>query len=412
MQKSGYYVFNMSFIRELTPKIKKELAGDEILLIVGARQAGKTTLLHQVEDIIKRQKKICHFLNLEDPEYLSLLNKSPKNLFKIFSFDLKQRNYLLIDEVQYLENPTNFLKYFYDEYKNKIKIIATGSSAFYLDRKFRDSLVGRKKIFHLFTLSFQEFLRFKEEKELAQKDFSKLSLAEKEKALFYYREYLIYGGYPRVALAPFTEKEEVLKDIAYSYIKKDIFEANIRREEAFFKLLKLLASQVGNLVNASELSSTLKVSRTAVEDYLALMQRSFHIALISPFYRNLRKEITKMPKVYFFDLGLRNFLLRNFKPFEQREDKGQILENALFRELLKSYDIEEIKFWRTSQGQEVDFVVQEKVAYEVKTVPERFKKSKYKLFFENYPKIKFSLVSLDYPKDSIGEIPVVETWKL
>lgn len=402
----------MSITRNLTLNIKKHLLSDEILLIIGARQVGKTTLLHQIEEIIKTERQICYFLNLEDPEYLSLLNKSPKNLFKIFSFDLKQKNFLLIDEIQYLENPTNFLKYFYDQYKDKIKIIATGSSAFYLDKKFKDSLVGRKRIFYLFTLSFREFLKFKNEETLSKKNFNNLALSEREKILFYYREYLIYGGYPRVALAPLAEKEDVLKDIAYSYIKKDILEANIRQEDIFYKLFRILASQIGNLVNTSELASTLRVSRTAIEDYLYLMQKSFHIRLVVPFYRNIRKEITKMPKVYFLDLGLRNFLLRNIRQFEEREDKGQILENALFKEFLKSYDFEEIKFWRTTQKQEVDFVVKEEQAYEVKIDPESFRKTKYKSFLESYPEIKFSIICFDSVKKGIENIPIIEVWKI
>ncbi|MDP2909852.1 MAG: ATP-binding protein [bacterium] len=401
----------MSIIRNLTLEIEKHLQEDEVILIAGARQAGKTTLLHQLEEAIKTRGNICHFLNLEDPEFLSLLNESPKNLLKIFSFDLSQKNFVLIDEIQYLKDPTNFLKYFYDEYGGKIKIIATGSSVFYLDRKFKDSLVGRKKIFNLFTLSFREFLKFKNEGTLSEGNFNNLSISEKEKIKLYYREYIIYGGYPKVALAPVTEKEDVLKDIAYSYIKKDIFEANIRQEDIFYKLFKILASQTGNLVNSSELASTLGVSRTAVEDYLYIMQKSFHIRLISPFYANLRKEITKMPKVYFLDLGLRNFLFKNFKPLEQREDNGQILENALFRQFLENYDFEEIKFWRTAQKQEVDFVIKGSRAFEVKANPEKFKKNKYKAFFGNYPQIEFFIASFDCQKEKIDGIPIVEIWR-
>lgn len=402
----------MSIIRDLTAEIEKHLQQDEVILIIGARQAGKTTVLHQIEDIIKTQNQTCYFLNLEDPEYLKLLNESPKNLFKIFSFDLTQKTFVLIDEIQYLQDPTNFLKYFYDEYQTKIKIIATGSSAFYLDRKFKDSLAGRKKIFTLRILSFREFLRFKNENDLSQKDFNQLSLSEKEKIIFHYHEYLIFGGYPKVVLAPLTEKEEVLKDIAYSYIKKDIFEANIKQEEVFFRLLKILAGQIGNLVNSSELATTLAVSRTAIEDYLFLMQKSFHLALVSPFYKNLRKEITKMPKAYFLDLGLRNFLLRDFKAFNERQDNGQILENALYNELLKNYSPEEIKFWRTSQKQEMDFVVKEKNAYEVKVNPKSFKKSSYRAFFQSYPQIQFTLVSLDYQPLKESKVLISEVWQI
>lgn len=402
----------MSIIRDLTIKIKKYLERDEVLLIVGARQAGKTTVLHQIEDILKRQNQISYFLDLEDPDYLSLLNQSPKNLFKIFPFDLKEKIFVLIDEIQYLDNPSNFLKYFYDQYRNKIKIIASGSSAFYLDKKFKDSLVGRKKIFYLFTLSFREFLRFKQENKLAQKDFKDLALSEKEKVIFYYQEYITYGGYPKVVLSPLEEKEEVLRDIAYSYIKKDIFEANIRQDEVFYKLFKILASQIGSLVNSSELASTIGVSKTAVDNYLYVMQKSFHVRLIKPFFKNLRKELTRMPRLYFFDLGLRNFLVKNFKPFIEREDKGLLLENALFRQLIEKYDFEEIRFWRTIQKNEVDFVIDEKSAFEVKVQPRRFKRSKYKTFLENYPHIDFSIVSFGVKEKFIDSYPVLEIYQV
>ncbi|MFH1387746.1 MAG: ATP-binding protein [Patescibacteria group bacterium] len=402
----------MSIIRDLTIKIKKEINNDEIILVVGPRQAGKTTILHQIEDFIKEKNDTVHFLNLEDYEYLALLKESPKNLFKIFPFDLKKKTYVLIDEVQYLDNPTNFLKYFYDEYRGRIKIITTGSSAFYLDRRFKDSLVGRKKIFRLLTLSFKEFLRFKNEEDLIKQNFNKISLSEKKKINSYYREYLIYGGYPKVVLSDLSQKKEVLEDLAYSYIKKDIFEANIKQEEVFYNLMRILSSQIGNLVNSSEIASTLRVSRSTIEDYLSLMERSFHIRLIHPFYKNLRKEITKMPKVYFLDLGLRNFLLKNLDQFDLRKDKGQILENVLYRELLEKYNFLEIKFWRTIQKHEVDFIIREEIAYEVKVNSGKFNKNRYKKFIETYPEIEFNVVTIDKSKEKISNIPIIDIWQL
>lgn len=403
---------NQSILRDLTPMVEKELNNDEIILIIGARQAGKTTVLHQLENIIKNQNSTCYFLNLEDPEYLALLNESPKNLFKIFTFNLEQKTFVLVDEVQYLKNPANFLKYFFDEYRQKIKIIATGSSAFYLDGKFKDSLTGRKKIFTLPTLSFREFLRFKNENDLAKKDFERLAIADREKIIFHYQEYLIFGGYPKVVLTPLPQKEETLRDLAYSYIKKDIFEANIKQEETFFKLLRILANQIGGLVNAAELSSTLNISRTTINDYLLLMQKSFHIALVRPFYKNIRKELTKMPKIYFLDLGLRNFLTRDFKSFFERRDNGQVLENGLYKEILKNNDPENIKFWRTSQKQEIDFVVSNIFAYEAKTDPKNFKANNLKIFSQVYPHIKFSLVSFDCKNEKIANLPVKEVWQV
>lgn len=402
----------MSIIRDITTQAKKYLENNDILLFVGARQAGKTTILKQIQSYLENKNQTIHFLNLEDPDYLGLLNKSPKNLFKIFTIDLKKKTFLIIDEIQYLDNPTNFLKYFWDEYKEKIKIIASGSSAFYIDKKFKDSLVGRKKIFNVKTLSFREFLRFKNENELSLKDFDKISLSEKEKISISYQEYLVYGGYPRVVLSPVDEKEEVLRDIAYSYVKKDIYEANIKQDEIFYKLFKILASQTGNLINASKMANTLDVSKSSIDNYLYIMQKSFHINLIKPFFKNIRKELTKMPKIYFSDLGLRNFFISNFNTPETREDKGALLENAVFRQLREKYPKDKIKFWRTIDQNEIDFVVEEKKSFEVKINPRRIKEISYKKFFKNYPDIQFSVVSLNIKNDLKTQYKTIEAWQV
>lgn len=402
----------MSIVRDLTLKLQEHFPEDEVVLMVGARQSGKTTILRQLEQVLKQDGQAYHFLNLEDPDYLSLLNQSPKNLFQIFPFDLKRRTFLLVDEVQYLNNPTNFLKYFYDQYRGRIKIIATGSSAFYLDKKFKDSLAGRKRLYYVLTLSFREFLRFKNELELSTKNLTKLTLTEKEKTQLYYQEYLLFGGYPQVVLTDLDKKEKLLEELVYSYIKKDVFESNIRQDDVFYRLLKILASQVGNLINASELASTLSVSKTAVDKYLYVMQKSFHLRLVKPFFTNLRKELTKMPKVYFLDLGLRNFLMRNFQPYHDRQDKGPLLENACYRQLLEGHDFEDISFWRTASGNEVDFVVRGKKAFEVKVQPEKFRASKYKTFFKNYPEIKLSLITLDKQKKEISGHDILNLWEL
>lgn len=384
----------------------------EILLFIGPRQAGKTTILRQLKNNLEKQGKTSYFINLEDLEYLDLLNKTPKNIFKILTLDLNQDNYIFIDEIQYLENPSNFLKYLYDEYAGKIKILASGSSAFYLDEKFKDSLAGRKKIFNVSTLSFAEFLLFKNEEDMSKMNFSQLSLSETERMSIYFREYMIFGGYPRVVLSPLEGKEDVLREIAFSYIKKDVFEANIKHEDLFYKLFRILASQVGNLANSSELAATLGISKTAVDRYLYVMQKSFHISLIKPFYKNIRKELTKMPKVYFHDLGLRNFFAGNFDGLETREDKGALLENVVFRQLFEVYDIERINFWRVTQKNEVDFVVEDKVAFEVKFNPAKFKKKKYEKFLQNYPQIELALITIDKKFDKIDNNSVYNVWEI
>lgn len=402
----------MDVIRDLTNKAKDYLAKDDILLIIGPRQAGKTTVLHQIESFLKKRNDVCYFLNLEDPDYLSLLNKSPKNLFKIFPIDIKKRTFLFVDEVQYLDNPSNFLKYLFDEYKGKIKIIASGSSAFYLDKKFKDSLAGRKIIFNLLTLSFREFLKFKEQNELSEANFKNLTLSEKDKIIPFYQEYLIYGGYPRVVLSPLEGKREILRDIAYSYIKKDIYESNIRNDEIFYKLFKILSDQTGSLINNSELANTLDVSRSAIDNYLYVMQKSFHIVLIKPFYKNIRKELTKMPKIYFVDLGLRNFFKNDFRFYQQREDKGELLENVVLRHLLEKYLEEQINFWRTTQQREVDFIINNSLALEVKSQIKGVKVKNYKTFLENYPNIKLNFICLDCSGRKINSFSVLEPWQI
>lgn len=402
----------MSIIRDITIKAERYFESDDILLFVGTRQAGKTTILKQLKNKLEANGNVCYFLNLEDPEFKDLLNDSPKNIFKIFNLDLTGKIFIFIDEIQYLDNPTNFLKYLYDEYKGKIKLLVSGSSSFYIDKKFKDSLAGRKKIFNVRTLSFREFLRFKNEEKLSQTDFGKAGLAEKDKISSYYLQYIVYGGYPRVVLSPDEEKKEILKEIAYSYIKKDIYESGIRQEEVFYKLFKILASQAGGLVNASELAFTLDVSKTSIDNYLYVMRKSFHICFVNPFFKNMRKELTKMPKVYFYDLGLRNFFSGGFQSFEQRNDKGAMLESAVFRQLIEKYDIDEIKFWRTIQQNEVDFILNGKKALEVKVNPKMFKKSGYKIFIENYPNIDLSIASLNTKDEILNNFKIFEAWQI
>lgn len=387
----------MSILRNITIEAEKLLEKPELMLFIGARQSGKTTILKQLQEILSAKNKITYFLNLEDPEFLELLNESPKNLFKIFTFDLSQKTFVFIDEIQYLKNPTNFLKYIYDEYQEKIKLLVSGSSAFYLDQKFHDSLAGRKKIFPVRTLSFREFLKFKNEEKLSLLNFLNLSLTEEEKIKHYYDEFLIYGGYPKVVLAALPEKKDILNEIGYSYVKKDIFESGVRQEETFYKFVKILASGVGGLVNFSEISATLGASKATLERYFHVLRKSFHISQVRPFYKNVRKELTKMSKVYFNDLGLRNFFVGNFDSPTIREDKGALMENAVFRQLIQRHDESEIKFWRTASNNEVDFIIENKDAFEVKFNSGQFNEKKYRIFFENYPEIDIKIAAYEIP---------------
>ncbi len=384
----------MLYPRNILQKAKKWLEDDKFIILTGARQTGKTSILIMLKNYLEEKEKPSFYFNLENPEYLELLNKHPYNIFELIP-KIKSKQYIIIDEVQYLDDPTNFLKLLYDEKRDQIKVIASGSSSFYIDKKFKDSLVGRKILLEVYPLDFNEFLLFKEQADLIKQKNKKLSVYYKNKIEELWLEYLVCGGYPKVVLTENSEaKKIILADIGTSYIKKDINDAGIRNDEKYFALLKILCGQTGELVNSQELANTLNIAHKTVEEYLYVMKKSYHLALIRPFYRNARKELTKMPKVYFYDLGLRNLLLNDFTLINKRADKGAYLENIAFKEFLnKTQDINQINFWRTQDKKEIDFVIEDREAYEVKFEPSKVAKTKYAQFIEAYPEIKFGFLN-------------------
>ncbi|MDD2871647.1 MAG: AAA family ATPase [Candidatus Gracilibacteria bacterium] len=385
------------FNRLIEQEIIKYIDNDKILLLLGARQVGKTSIIKNLKSYLEKEGIVSNYINLENPDFLNLLNEHPENLFKIVGKS-ESKKIIFIDEVQYLKNPSNFLKYIYDEYKGNIKLIVSGSSAFYIDKNFKDSLAGRKKIFYINTLNFEEFLIFKGQEHLIKYLKEKnVLLIDKNDLYYYYYEYITYGGYPDVVLEDdFEEKRNLLEEIGLSYIKKDILEAGVEYEDKYYFILKILSSQVGSLLNLNEISNTINLNVVTVEKYIYIMKKSFHIATITPFYQNIRKELTKMQKVYFYDLGLRNYFLNNFDSFDYRIDKGALFENIVFRNFLNKYKVTDLKFWRTQNKNEVDFIIEkDKKAYEVKVNKAKFDIKKYKLFLENYPDFKLELIDFD-----------------
>lgn len=206
-------------------------------------------------------------------------------------------------------------------------------------------------------------------------------------------DYVTFGGYPRVVLADSEEeKKETLQELVTSYVKKDILESGIRNDQNVMNLLKILATRVGNLLNINNLSKTMRISNTAIENYIFILKKSFILYSVSPFAKNVRNEIRKMPKVFFADLGLRNILLKDFKPLASRQDRGMMYENFIFRQLLDRVKQDEIKFWRTQQGNEIDFIVGDKLAYEVKYNIDALAVKKYKMFSRQYPGIALRFI--------------------
>ncbi len=399
--------------RYLYKTIEKHLSSKAYTIITGARQVGKTTLLRQLYKNLRERDETVTYVNLEDKILLSAVNSKPDLIFdwvsgtpqKIIEGRSYKRIYILIDEIQYLSDPSNFLKYIYDEYDINVKIIATVSSAFYIDKKFTDSLAGRKRLFHLYPLSFNEFLSFKEEEGLN----SEIQLMVKEpnyKSLYqrsilsYLNEYLIYGGYPAVVLEKDPEeKKYLLNELKDSYLRKDILESNVDKETKFLILLQLLSSQTGNLVNKNELGKIIGIDNKTVERYVYILSKCFHIDLINPFYNNIRKELIKMKKIYFNDLGLRNSLINNFELPVMREDKGALFENFIYNQLRIKYNKNDIHFWRTADGNEVDFIIKKGsntgIAYEIKWDCNKFNKKKYKRFTMHYPDIELLCLDKD-----------------
>ncbi len=387
------------FERHLYQQLITQIDDREFIIISGARQTGKSTILKQIANFLAGRENKYFEISLEDFHVLAKLNDHPENLF---SYVPKPQNtekiYVLLDEIQYLQNPTNFLKFIYDKFSSNLKIIATGSSAFYIDTKFKDSLAGRKQLFELSTLSFTEFLLFKTANNLLNEELQEIRrnnryLSSKRIEIAnYFDEYLTYGGFPAVVLAEKNEKKlSLLKELLNSYIKRDIAEANIQNQEKFYNLLLILAEQTGNLLNVNEISQTLGLSTTSVNNYLYVLQKCFHISLLRPYYRNMRKELTKMPKIYFNDLGLRNVLLNQFQHIETRLDKGALLENYLYLRLIEKYSSDNLRYWRTINGNEVDFVVlnglESGFAIECKFQNQNYKPKFYNVFTEAYPQI-------------------------
>jgi predicted AAA+ superfamily ATPase len=388
--------------RELHQAVRKHIDRKEYTIISGPRQCGKTTLIQVLSEDLKGENKEVDFLSLEDRDILMAVNTHPEELFS-FIPRRERKSYLFLDEIQHASDPSNLLKYLYDKYHRQIKVIATGSSAFYMDEKFRDSLAGRKRIFELKTLSFMEFLRFRKLSDLG-KDL--LAIREQDAYLSLHRhqlmqsmeEYLIYGGYPEVVLEDEPrEKVELLREIRDSFLKKDIDESGISDSDKFYMLLSLLADQIGNLVNRSELANTIGVTSKTIDRYLQVLRRCYHIELLKPFHSNHRKELTKMPKIFFKDSGLRNSALSRFHGFQTRQDRGQLVENQVFKRLGSLYETDILRFWRYDDRKEVDFVIlhsfQEGMAYEVKLKCPSGKNKSLNSFSERYPKFQTGIIS-------------------
>lgn len=365
--------------RLLEERVRTKILPNKVVLIFGARRVGKTILLRQIID--KFEGKVL-LLNGEDLDSVSILKeKSISN----YSHILDGVNLLAIDEAQAIPDIGSKLKLIVDEIPG-ISVVATGSSSFDLLNKAGEPLVGRSSLFYLTPFSQREIGQVENALETRQNLESRL----------------IYGSYPEVVtMSGYDNKAQYLGDIVNTYLLKDILSIDGLKNSGKMKdLLRLIAFQVGNEVSYDELGKQLGMSKNTVEKYLDLLSKVFVVFRLGGFSRNLRKEVVKAGKWYFYDNGIRNAIIGNFGPVSIRQDVGSLWENYLISERVKQNLNErlnkEFYFWRTYDGQEIDLIEESSdslTALEFKwgektpVVP--------KAFGIAYPEASFSVVNRD-----------------
>lgn len=348
--------------REIFDELSAHVLKKEVTVITGPRQTGKTTLIYQLKDWLIEKKKIppsqIKFFNLDLITDLEGLD-GQEEFIKFIKEELRRGKflYIFIDEIQRLENPGKFLKGIYD-LNLPVKLIVTGSSSLEIKSRIFESLAGRKRVFNIWPFSFKEYLRVCAPELLDLIDERNISHINKKKILEHLYDFTIFGGYPRVAFAQNKdEKIKIISEIYSSYVEKDIVGfMNIKHPLTFTKLLAILGAQTGGLLNFQEICNTLRINFRTVENYISALESTFVIKPVRPYFTNIRKELTKMPKIYFTDNGLRNFSLRYFANFTENRDKGPLLENFVFSSLIKCWD-GGINYWRTKDKNEVDFIL-------------------------------------------------------
>lgn len=399
--------------RKLKTEIDKYLDSRDIVVIHGARQVGKTTLLQMIGQGLPPEDQ--HYMDLEDGRLLELCQDGPQSVIDYLrqrgSYGGQKRFYLLLDEVQHLANPSSFLKLFHDHHPG-VKLIVTGSSSFEIKRKFKDSLAGRTVEFTLYPLDFEEFLNFKG-RQYDLRAAAHTSVIQQELEGFY-REYALYGGFPKIVLTDQLEiKEKYLQQIIDTYIKKDIRDlGSIRDVGKFNSLLRVLASQSGSLLNVAELANTARLARQTVEQYLFILENTYIIKLVRPYTNNLRSELFKTPKIYFLDSGLMQLLTDRRLPLTLG---GPAFETSVFSDLIKSSHAE-LFFWRTQDKKEIDFIAtagKQVIPLEAKMNSAGFKATALEYFMSHYGIRAGYCLSLSGERALGGEdIGLVRPWEL
>lgn len=364
--------------RTLQKNIEKSLFKEKIIIIYGARQVGKTTLVKEIQKKYNSRNNDSIYLNCDEIDVRQALTDKTSTEIKAF---LGNNKLAIIDEAQRVKNIGITLKLIADNFPF-IQIIATGSSSLDLSNEIAEPLTGRKYEFHLYPFAIEELKSIYKETEISR-------LIERR---------IIFGMYPEITLND-SDAFKNLKNITDSYLYKDILQyQNIKNPEILNKLLQALALQIGNEVSYNELSNTVGIDKKTVSNYIQLLEKSFVIFKLRPFSRNLRTELKKLRKIYFYDTGIRNALINNFNPLNLRQDTGALWENFAISERIKyngNHDkIKNIYFWRTHNQKEIDYVEESAgklSGYEFKWNKNKF--SKPKEFLETYKNSSIELIN-------------------
>ncbi len=331
-------ITGMQYIdRMLLATLKRRMFQGKAIIVLGARQTGKTVLVRQLLD---QWPGSAVYLNADRPEIRRQLTDASVHVLKHLAGDAKV---VVIDEAQRIKNIGLTLKLFIDELP-EIQVVATGSSSFELSNEINEPLTGRKWEYFLFPISWEELISFSSAADAhSQRDIR-----------------LVFGMYPEIVTHP-GQETELLLSLSGSYLYKDVFEfTGVRKPEILSQLLQALAYQIGAEVSYNELARMLGVDKNTISNYIDLLEKSFVVFRLMPLSRNLRNEITRNRKIYFFDNGIRNAVIEDFTPFDQRQDAGALWENFLISERWKMKKYHELfgkrYFWRTKSQQEIDYV--------------------------------------------------------
>lgn len=394
--------------RIIFEELLKQKNSLKISLLIGARQVGKTTLLKQLhERICNQENRKGIFLDLDiftNFEKISTF-ESLLNFIKLNGYEKDQKDffYLFLDEFQRYSDFSIVLKNVYDNLKN-VKIYASGSSSIKIKNQVQESLAGRKIINKIYPPSFEEYLYFKEKDSLLKqiKNIRKLKGEGLHKTTLELKreleEFLIYGSYPEVVLTKETEKQKILEGIFDLYIKKDLIEyLNIKKIANVKKLIEYLAINNGQKIKYEEISQVCSLNYKEVLNYLEILEETFLIKIVRPYYKNKNKELTKIPKIYFIDSGVRNYFINNFNKLSLRTDSGYLFEGFIVSELIKR-GRDKVKFWQNKNKQEVDLILEEAnlISIEIK-FKENLKSEDeigLKVFFQEYAPKKSYLINL------------------